>query len=163
MPTLSTPDWAVDYLEAGQRPTVLLLHSSVSGNRQWRTLMSALSDRYHVIAPNLIGYGQTGPWPGGRLQTLADQSALVRPFLAQHDGPATVIGHSFGATVAMRVALDHPGQVTRLVLLEPNLSQLLRDDHRDAAFREAYAIRNLVKEHGGRGDWERVAAAFADY
>ena len=61
MPTITTPDWSIDYVEAGQGPTVLLLHSSVSGNRQWRALMTALSDRYHVIAPNLIGYGQTSP------------------------------------------------------------------------------------------------------
>ena len=163
MPTITTPDWNIDYVEAGQGPTVLLLHSSVSGNRQWRAQMTALSDHYHVIAPNLIGYGQTSPWPGDRPQTLADQSALIRPFLDRHDGPATLIGHSFGATIAMRVALDHPEQVTRLVLLEPNLSQLLRHDRRDAAFREAYQIRDLVKDHGSRGEWEHVAAEFADY
>jgi pimeloyl-ACP methyl ester carboxylesterase len=163
MPVLSTPDWMIDYLEAGEGPTVLLLHSSVSGNRQWRALMPELSNRYHVIALNLIGYGQTSPWSRGRPQTLADQSALIQPFLEQHPGPVALIGHSFGATVAMRVALDHPERVTRLMLLEPNLTQLLRHEGRDGAFAEAYQIRELVKEHGSRGDWEYVAAQFADY
>ncbi len=61
MPILTTPAWIIDYLEAGHGPTVILLHSSASGNRQWRALISRLSDRYRVVAPNLVGYGQTAP------------------------------------------------------------------------------------------------------
>lgn len=163
MPILTTPAWIIDYLEAGHGPTVILLHSSVSRNRQWRALISMLSDRYRVVAPNLVGYGQTSPWPGDRAQTLADQGDLIRPFLDRSEGDVALVGHSFGATVAMRLALDHPDRVTRLVLLEPNLVHMLRHEGRHGAFMEAHGLRDFVKEHGGRGDWERVAVRFADY
>jgi len=51
-----------DFIEVGQGPTVILLHSSVAGARQWRSLMDVLADRYRVIAINLIGYGKTPAW-----------------------------------------------------------------------------------------------------
>ena len=50
----------VDYLEAGSSgPVVMLVHSSVSGARQWRRLMDALKDQCRVRAANLFGYGET--------------------------------------------------------------------------------------------------------
>jgi pimeloyl-ACP methyl ester carboxylesterase len=163
MPILNTPAGMIDYVEAGEGPTVILLHSSVSGNREWRTLTAALQDRFRVIAPNLIGYGQTRSWPGVRRQTLADQSRVVLPFVDRTDGPVHVVGHSFGGTVAMQVALERPERVAGLVLIEPNLVQMLRHFGREEAYREALDIHDLVKGHGGRGEWDRVAAVFADY
>jgi pimeloyl-ACP methyl ester carboxylesterase len=52
-----------DYLEAGSGPIVMLLHSSVSGARQWRRLVDDLKDDFQVRAVNLYGYGKTPPWP----------------------------------------------------------------------------------------------------
>ena len=66
MPLMKTHSRTVDYIEAGSGPCVILLHSSVTGNRQWRTTVEALQDQYHVIAINFFGYGRTSPWPGGR-------------------------------------------------------------------------------------------------
>jgi pimeloyl-ACP methyl ester carboxylesterase len=114
MPILTTPAWIIDYLEAGHGPTVILLHSSVSGNRQWRALISRLSDRYRVVAPNLVGYGQTSPWPGDRAQTLADQGDLIRPFLDRSEGDVALVGHSFGATVTMRPSSSTHSTVCRI-------------------------------------------------
>jgi pimeloyl-ACP methyl ester carboxylesterase len=47
----------VDFLEAGSGPTVMLLHSSASGARQWRRLMDDLKSDFCVRAVNLFGYG----------------------------------------------------------------------------------------------------------
>ncbi len=163
MPILTTPAWVIDYIEAGQGPTVILLHSSVSGNRQWRALIAAMSGRYRLIAINLFGYGQTSPWPGDRPQTLANQSELVQPFIDQVRDSAAVIGHSFGGAVAMRAVLDNPGKVTRLVLLEPNPFRLLAHAGRGDAFAEIHRLRDFIKHHGAAGDWEVVAARFSDY
>ena len=62
----------VDVLDAGTGPPVVLLHSSVSGNRQWKALIAELRDRHRVLAINLLGYGSTPPWPGDRPQRLTD-------------------------------------------------------------------------------------------
>jgi pimeloyl-ACP methyl ester carboxylesterase len=54
----SDPPVQVDFLEAGSSgPVVMLVHSSVSGARQWRRLMDDLKDRFRVRAVNLFGYG----------------------------------------------------------------------------------------------------------
>jgi pimeloyl-ACP methyl ester carboxylesterase len=52
----------------------MLIHSSVSGARQWRRLMDDLKDRYRVRAVNLYGYGKTPPWPPETPQSLDDQA-----------------------------------------------------------------------------------------
>ena len=70
-----------DYLEAGSGPVVMLVHSSVSGARQWRRLMDDLKDQFRVRAVNLFGYGKTPPWPGETTQSLDDQARLVEAAL----------------------------------------------------------------------------------
>jgi pimeloyl-ACP methyl ester carboxylesterase len=153
----------IDYIEAGSGPCVILLHSSVAGNRQWRTTVEALQDRYHVIAINFFGYGQSSPWSSGREQTLADQGELVQPFMDQAHGEVALVGHSFGGAVAMTVALHRPDKVSRLVLLEPIPFCLLDEAGRVDAYAEVLRLRDTVKRCGGSGDWETAAAAFADY
>ena len=72
------PPVQVDFLEAGSSgPVVMLVHSSVSGARQWRRLMDDLKDRFRVRAVNLFGYGKTPPWPNEVRQSLDDQARLV--------------------------------------------------------------------------------------
>ena len=68
----------IDYADEGQGRPVVLIHSSVSGNRQWRALTEALSDRYRVLAVNLYGYGETTSWPAVEQQSLAAQAELIR-------------------------------------------------------------------------------------
>jgi len=163
VPVMKTHAWTIDYIEAGRGPCVILLHSSVAGNRQWRTTVEVLQDQYHVIAINLFGYGQTSPWSGGREQTLADQGELVQPFIDQAHGDVTLVGHSFGGAVGMTVALHRPDKVSRLVLLEPIPFCLLDEAGRAGAYAEVLRLRDTVKRCGGSGDWKTAAAAFADY
>lgn len=59
MPVQSNGSVMLDYTEDGAGETVVLIHSSVSGNRQWRALVDALKARFRVLAINLFGYGET--------------------------------------------------------------------------------------------------------
>ncbi|WP_162820771.1 alpha/beta fold hydrolase [Microvirga calopogonii] len=163
MPVLRTGSWTIDYIEAGSGSCVILLHSSVAGNRQWRTTVEALQDQYHVIAINLFGYGQTSPWPGDREQTLADQGESIQPFIDQARSDVALVGHSFGGAVAMTIALHRPDKVSRLILLEPIPFCLLDEAGRVDAYAEVLRLRDSVKRSGGSGDWEKAAAGFADY
>ena len=65
----------IDYLEQGEGETVILLHSTAAGNKQWRKLIDTLSPKFRVVAPNLYGYGNTTAWSDTKTQTLADQAA----------------------------------------------------------------------------------------
>lgn len=153
-----------DFLEAGASgPLVVLIHSGASGARQWRRLMDDLKDRYRVRAVNLFGYGATPPWPADVMQSIADQACLVEGAIPEDVDKVCLIGHSLGGLIAMKLAARLQGRVTKLVLLETNPFDLLRQAGRREAFAEAVALRDCVKACGARGEWETAAERFADY
>ena len=131
----------VDFFEAGTGQSVILLHSTVSGNRQWRRLVDILKDHHRVIAPNLIGYGSTTKWSGDTLQTLKDQAEIVRQFIPNDDTKISIVGHSFGGSVAMMAAKIFARNIDKLILIEPNPNYLLRDMGRHSDFAEVLAMR----------------------
>ena len=93
----------LDYIEKGQGETVLLLHSTAAGNKQWRKLIELLSSSYRILAPNLYGYGTTPSWSKPNRQTLADHVSLLEGILAD-EPKINIVGHSFGGSVAMMAA-----------------------------------------------------------
>jgi pimeloyl-ACP methyl ester carboxylesterase len=160
----ASPPIQADFLEAGAAgPLVILVHSSVSGARQWRRLMDDLKDRFRIRAVNLFGYGQTPPWPAEAAQSLEDQARLVETALPDSDGELYLVGHSFGGAVAMKVAARLANRVTKLVLLETNPFYLLAQAGRVEAFAEAMELRNHIKKSGALGEWAIAAERFANY
>ncbi|PWJ21043.1 alpha/beta hydrolase [Jannaschia seohaensis] len=152
----------IDHAREQAGPAVILLHSSVAGAGQWRRTKAALGDRFHCIAPDLYGYGASPGWCGPGRQTLDDQVALIEAALPM-EGSFSIVGHSFGGTVAMQLAARHPDRIDRLVLIEPNPFPLLAEAGRDAAFGEAKSLRAHIARAGIDGDWARAAEVFADY
>ena len=101
----------------GDQPA-LLLHCSLAHSGAWDRLARALSDRLTLTAPDLVGHGR-GPArdPGRDYHDQCMQAALAH----LPDAPCHLVGHSFGATLALRLALDHPDRVQSLTLIEPVL------------------------------------------
>ncbi|WP_163576812.1 alpha/beta fold hydrolase [Halomonas faecis] len=163
MPVLSKGRLKIDYTDDGQGPVVVLVHSSVSANRQWRALTEALKDRYRVLAVNLFGYGETTAWPGTSPQSLYAQAQLVLALSEEVASPIHLVGHSFGGSVALKAAMLLGPRVGSLVLFEPNPFYLLKQNGRTRAFLESCALRDHVKYFGALGDWSSVAERFADY
>ena len=152
----------LDYIEKGRGETVLLLHSTAAGNKQWRKLIELLSSSYRVLAPNLYGYGSTSAWSQPHPQTLADHVALLERFLV--DKPKiNIIGHSFGGSVAMMAAKIHKPKVNKLILIEPNPFYLLSNNKESEGYKEAVALCDLIKQNGDKGTWNIAAEYFADY
>lgn len=77
MPILAKGCLSIDYTDDGPGQPVVLVHSSVSGNRQWQALTETLQEHYRVLAINLFGYGATTPWPANTPQSLYAQAQLV--------------------------------------------------------------------------------------
>ncbi|MFF0580130.1 alpha/beta fold hydrolase [Streptosporangium saharense] len=96
---------------------VVLLHGWPQTGHCWRHLMEPLGERHTVVAPDLRGYGRSGKPGSGydKRSTAADLSRLVEELGFE---TAAVVGHDRGARVAHRWALDVPGQVERLALLD---------------------------------------------
>ena len=121
-------------------------HSGESGARQWRRLMDELKDSYRVRAVNLFGWGGTPPWPADAKQSIFDQAKLVERPIPRDTYNFSLVGHSQGALIAMKLAARLGGRVTKLVLLEPNPFNLLRQAGRSQAdpFRRAAEYFNLI-------------------
>lgn len=106
----------VSYRRGGQGETVLLLHGLAGSSRTWRAVLPELARTHDVIAPDLLGHGESAK-PMGDYSLGAFASGL-RDFLATLDVPsATIVGHSFGGGVAMQLAYQHPELCDRLVLV----------------------------------------------
>lgn len=163
MPILESGKLRIDFNDAGAGEPVVLVHSSVSGNRQWKRLVQDLLPHYRVIALNLFGYGETSAWNGCSKQTIADQAGLVLKLVADIPGPVRLVGHSFGGSVACHAATLLGERVSHLCLFEPTLFHLLAQNDRREAYAEAMALRDFVRLHGAKGHWEAVAERFVDY
>lgn len=150
--------------EAGTGTGVVCLHSNASSSAQWRGLMERLAPRFHVLAPDSYGAGKSPEWPSDRVITLADEVALIEPVLARAGAPLALVGHSYGAAIALIAALSNPGRVSAIALYEPTLFALL--DAEQPAPNDGDGIRAAVIDAGTAldvGDTNAAAARFIDY
>ncbi|MDQ6683965.1 MAG: alpha/beta hydrolase, partial [Pseudomonadota bacterium] len=111
--------------DQGSGTAVLCLHSNASTATQWRALADLLADRRRVIAVDGYGAGKSPEWPGGRAMRLADEVELVAPAVELAGERFDLIGHSYGAAVAVKLVLTYPARVRSLVLYEPTLFHLV--------------------------------------
>lgn len=152
------------FREAGTGAGVVCLHSSASSSGQWRSLMDRLADRFRVLAVDLYGYGVSPAWPVERALTLSDETRLLEPAFRAAGDRFHLVGHSYGGAVALRAALDDPGRLLSLVLIEPALfSLLLLDDPEQPAAREIVRVRDGTSAAVDLGDLSRSAEQFVDY
>jgi pimeloyl-ACP methyl ester carboxylesterase len=107
----------VSYRTAGDGgPVVLLIHGIVGCAEQWDQVVPLLAERYTVVAPDLLGHGQSAKPRGD--YSLGAYAASVRDLLvALGHRRATVVGHSLGGGVAMQFAYEYPPFAERLVLV----------------------------------------------
>lgn len=152
------------FIEAGAGPGVVCIHSNASTSSQWRPLLSVLSDRFHVLAADSLGAGKGPAWPADRPVALADEVALLEPVLARAGDPFVLVGHSYGAAVALVAALQQPSRIRALALYEPTLFGLL--DAAAPGGDAATGIREAVGEAAAavaQGDLSAAARRFIDY
>src|SRR5205823_8827131 len=106
----------------GAGPPVLLLHGYPETHVMWHQVAPVLARRFTVVCPDLRGYGDSGKPPGGPEHEGYSKRAMaqdqVAVMAALGFGRFAVAGHDRGARVALRMALDHPGTVSRLAVLD---------------------------------------------
>jgi len=121
--TVTTGRLTISYLEAGDpnNQPLLLIHGNISSNLFWPDTMQALADKYWVIAPDLRGYGKTEAKPIDATRGVRDWSddllSLVETL--QIVRPIHLAGWSLGGGIIMQYALDNPGKVASLILINP--------------------------------------------
>lgn len=102
----------------GKSP-VVALHSSASAGSQWRKLLEDMEGRYDVIAPDLPGYGDGHLKPDTTLNGVAAAAKPVIRKIESLGTPVHLVGHSFGAGIALKIAMMRPDLVKSLSLYEP--------------------------------------------
>jgi pimeloyl-ACP methyl ester carboxylesterase len=107
-------------LEAGsdRSPALVLVHGLFASHRSFEDLIEDLSARFHVLAPDLPGFGESEkPSPARYAYGIeAHAEAVVDMIAAFGVGRASIVGHGIGGAVALTVAADHRELVTRLVV-----------------------------------------------
>src|SRR3954452_5801403 len=106
----------VIYRVAGTGPPVVLIHGMVNSSRHWEEVALRLATDHTVVAPDLIGHGDSATPRGD--YSLGAHAAVIRDLLAVIGiERATVVGHSLGGGVAMQFFYQFPERVERLALV----------------------------------------------
>jgi pimeloyl-ACP methyl ester carboxylesterase len=120
----------VAYRDAGTGEALLLIHGMAGSSATWREVIPALSKKYRVVAPDLLGHGESSKPRGD--YSLGAFAASLRDLLDELGiSRATVVGQSLGGGVAMQFTYQHRDYCQRLVLISsgglgPDLSWILR-------------------------------------
>lgn len=132
----------LSYSVHGSGETVILLHGSASSGAVWRRSAAVLQSLYRVITPDLIGYGKSAPWPEGAPYSIDAETRLLAALLPCCGEPFHLVGHSFGGTVALHLALSNPIRVRTLTLIEPVFFGALRMVGAIDAYSQFVEVRN---------------------
>jgi len=117
--TLDVEGVGVFYREAGapEAPAVLLLHGFGASSYMFRALIPVLAQRYHVVAPDLPGFGQTDVLPGAGFDYTFDRLAAVIDAFTVVKGldRYALYVFDYGAPVGWRLAVNNPHKITAIV------------------------------------------------
>src|SRR5688500_9385216 len=116
-------EWQLDlhghrviYRIAGSGPPVVLIHGMVNSSKHWERVALRLADRYTVVAPDLLGHGDSAAVRGD--YSLGAHACSIRDLLTTIGiDRATVVGHSLGGGIAMQFFYQFPQRVERLALV----------------------------------------------
>lgn len=109
----------IAWYERGQGPPLVMLIGTGSTMAEWDpALLRLLSREHRLILFDYPGVGLSGPWHGRDFDSLANVTAGLMRAIDLHR--ADVLGWSMGGFVAQRLAIDHPGRVSRLILAGTN-------------------------------------------
>jgi pimeloyl-ACP methyl ester carboxylesterase len=106
----------VSYRTAGSGPPLLLIHGIANSSETWERVAPLLSDRFTLIAPDLLGHGESAT-PRGDYSLGAHASGARDVVTALGHERVTVVGHSLGGGIAMQFAYQFPERTERLVLV----------------------------------------------
>jgi lipase len=152
----------VSYTDVGSGPPVILAHCSSGSHRMWSALIRLLSPHNRVLAPDLIGYGQSGLWPEGRPYEPDADIRLLIELARRAGGSVHFVGHSYGAAMALEAA-RLLGDVRGMTLIEPVSFHLLRAGGFEAEEKVVRDVAARVNLAVAEGDRRRASAAYMGF
>ncbi len=158
MPRAEKAGFPTYWTSYGQGPrAALMIHCALADSANWGPLARDLSGALTMTAFDMPGHGRSARWDRrGEVQGVT--AGIAADFLG---GPTDIIGHSFGATVALRLAVERPELVRSLVLIEPVFFAVARHVTPDTF--AAQAAHDAAQSAALRaGEAHRAARAFTE-
>ena len=107
----------VSYRAAGEGPLIVLIHGITGTSAQWNPVIDLLSERYSVLAPDLLGHGESAKPRGD--YSLGAYAVMIRDLMvALGHRRGTIVGHSLGGGIAMQFAYEYPVFAERLAVVD---------------------------------------------
>ncbi|WP_136661334.1 alpha/beta fold hydrolase [Nitratireductor sp. XY-223] len=167
MKTLQLARMRARYIDRGTGPAVLLVHCSSASHRQWSFLADNLASRYRVVAPDLLGYGGSSPWPEAGGAVVDNDLDLLVKLIDTIGEPVHVVAHSYGAAAcleAARVKAAIGGDaIASLCLVEPVAFHLLKADEEQTDWRTISRVAHLCMDGVAAGSRRRAANAYMGF
>jgi pimeloyl-ACP methyl ester carboxylesterase len=140
-------------------PPAVFVHGLGGSSNNWTDLVALLADRVDAHAPDLPGFGRSGPPKDGRYAVDAHADAVVAYVRGIGRGPVHLLGNSLGGAVSVRVAAEHPDLVRSLTLISPALPQyrLRRTSDPRLALMLLPGLSALVDREREKATPERIA------
>jgi non-heme chloroperoxidase len=158
----------IAYSIRGDGAPVVFVHGALGDLRTWEAQTEALAFGYRGVSYSRR-YHFPDEWDGSSEEYevelhAADLAALLTALDEAHGlGPVHLVGHSYGGTVALRLALEHPSRVRSLVLAEPSAFGVLRHaagaallDRQQAEFKEAARLLDAGQEEAAVREYVRI-------
>jgi pimeloyl-ACP methyl ester carboxylesterase len=130
MKRLAVDGVEIAYLDQGKGPAVIVAHCSSASHKEWLSLIEELGSGWRVLAPDFIGYGRSDAWPEGKVFTGQADLRVLLELAKKTKKPVHLVGHSYGAAMALEAARELGGMVESLTLVEPVSFNLLRVEGR---------------------------------
>ena len=154
------------YREAGPQdaPTLLLLHGFPTSSHMFRDLIPQLSDRYHIIAPDYPGYGNSSMPRVDEFDYSFDNLANVVEELISKLGVQqySLYLMDYGAPIGFRIAAKHPERVQSLIIQNGNAYDEGIDNDFWEPIKEYWKDRGAVNRGLDNAFWSNVKAAYQD-
>lgn len=143
------------------QPPLLLLHSSQSTSGQWRALIQQIQAEFDILAVDLLGYGKAPDANSIEPEAFRFADELPRILeaidLVEWEQPITLVGHSYGGALALKIALEKRVAVQSLVVFEPVAFHVL------TANEPARLEIDKIAAQMDQFDQRAATAAFVDY
>lgn len=162
MKQLSVGGVEIAYLDEGKGPCVVIGHCSSASHKEWLPLIETLKSDWRVLAPDFIGYGRSELWPAHEPFRIDADVDVLLAVAKKTKGPLHLVGHSYGAALALEAARQLGTRVKSLALVEPVSFHLLRQEGRPE-WAEVERLGVAVLGPVAKGDDRAAAASFMGY
>jgi pimeloyl-ACP methyl ester carboxylesterase len=169
----------IDYDEAGDGPTIVLVPGSCSTGAAWRPIIAHWRGGFRCVTTSLLGYGGTSERRSGTDADIAHEAEVVEAVIGRAGQPVHLVGHSFGGLIALAVAMRKRQSLLSLTVIEAPAAEILRETGEDrlygefrsmtdayfGAFKagESHAIARMIDFYGGAGTFAGWPQPVRDY